>query len=310
MSVQTRDVAYSSAGIAIAGRVFLPDGFSEAQAHAALVLATPGSSVKEQIGSNYARRLAARGWVALTFDPSYQGQSGGEPRDLESPATRVEDLRSAVDYLVTQPFVDAQRIGVLGICAGGGYVVNAALIEKRFRAVGVVVPVNIGRARRDDAQAKDALISSLAEVGDQRTREARGAAARRDPWIPDTPQQAVDAGITDRDLLEAVDFYRTPRGYSAHSTNRLYFNSAALLMGFDAFHLVDPLLTQPLQVVVGGRKGNTGSYNDGRWLADHAPGETDFLVIEGAGHYALYDVPEYIDPAVERLAAFYARHLG
>lgn len=248
--------------------------------------------------------------MALVFDPAYQGQSGGEPRDLESPAARVEDIRSAVDYLVTQSFVDADRIGVLGICAGGGYAVNAALTEKRLRAVGVVVPVNIGRARRAYAQAQGALIDTLVEVGVQRTQEARGGVPRRDPWIPDTPEQAKDAGVTDPDLLEAVEFYRTPRGYSPHSTNRLYFNSTALLMGFDAFHLVDPLLTQPLQVVVGGRKGNTGSYDDGQWLVDHAPGETDLLVIDGAGHYALYDRPEYVDPAVERLAAFYARTLA
>lgn len=310
MNFQTRDVSFAHGDLTLAGRLFLPEDFDERRTQPALVLATPGSSVKEQIGSHYARRLAAKGWIALTFDPAYQGQSEGTPRDLEDPAARIEDLRCAVDFLVTQPFVDAERLGVLGICAGGGYAISAALIEKRLRAVGVVVPVNIGRARRGYALAQDALVSTLQAVGAQRTQEARGGAERRDPWIPDTPEQARAAGFTDRDLLEAVDFYRTARGHSPHSTNRMYFNSTALLMGFDAFHLVDPLLTQPLQVVVGSRKGNTGSYDDGRWLVDNTPGESDLLVIDGAGHYELYDRPEYVDPAVERLAAFYARTLG
>jgi fermentation-respiration switch protein FrsA (DUF1100 family) len=88
------------------------------------------------------------GFVALTFDPSYQGESGGQPRDLEDPSVRVEDIRSAVDHLMTLPFVSEERVGLLGICAGGGYAINAALTEHRFKAVGTVVANDVGNAFR------------------------------------------------------------------------------------------------------------------------------------------------------------------
>ena len=103
----------------IAGVLHLPDGFDEEQTYAALVIVTPGSSVKEQIGAVWGEKLSERGFIALAFDPSHQGESGGEPRDLEDPAARIEDVRCAVDRLLTLPYVGEERVGVLGIGAGG-----------------------------------------------------------------------------------------------------------------------------------------------------------------------------------------------
>lgn len=305
-----KTVSFRNRDIDLVGNLHLPEGFSETGSYAALVVATPGSSVKEQIGAIYAAKMAQRGFVALTFDPSYQGESGGNPRDLEDPAARVEDLRCAVDFLVTQPFVDERRLGVLGICAGGGYAVNAALTEHRFKAIGTVVAGNIGRAFRQ-MLPKDDLLKTLEAVGAQRTAEARGGAARRDPWIPDSMAEATAAGITDPDLLKAVGFYRESGYRHPNSTNRLMFRSFVHLLGFDAFNLVPELLTQPLQVIVGGVRGNTGQYEHGEALFDLAPtAEKDFFVVEGASHYEMYHVPEYVNQAVERLVPFYVRHLA
>ena len=203
------------------------------------MIATPGSSVKEQIGATYAARLASRGYVALAFDPSYQGASGGESRDLEDPAARVEDIRCAVDFLTTRGFVDTGRIGLLGICAGGGYAASAAMTEHRIKALGVVAPVNIGRARRQSPLSATSTAEVLAAVGEARTVAARTGEHQRRPWIPDTLEAARDAGITDPDLLDAVDYYRTPRGQHANSTNRLLFRSMGAMMSFDAFHLAE-----------------------------------------------------------------------
>ncbi|MCQ8781847.1 alpha/beta hydrolase [Mangrovibrevibacter kandeliae] len=309
MTDRVRDVSFRNGAIDIAGALRVPDGYDGHQAYAALVIATPGSSVKEQIAANYATRLTERGFVTLAFDPSYQGQSGGEPRDLEDPATRVEDIRCAVDFLMTLPFVAEERVGLLGICAGGGYAVSAALTEHRVKALGTVVPVNIGRARRQSGRTPDALRQMLEAVGRQRTAEARGGAPRREAWIPDTIEAAHAAGITDRDVLDAVEFYRTPRGYSEHSTNRRYFTSLGPMLGFDAFHLVGELLTQPVQVIVAGRLGATFSYADGQTLFERANNRHGFHVVEGAGHYDMYDKSPYVEDAVDTLSAFFQQHL-
>lgn len=261
--------------------------------------------MKEQIGAMYGAKMADSNYVTLTFDPSYQGESGGQPRDLEDPAARVEDIRCAVDFLMTLPYIDEDKIGVLGICAGGGYAVNAALTEHRIKAVGTVVPVNIGRAFRQAQHQPNAVSDLLAAVGQQRTKEARGEAEFRLPWLPDSPDAAKAAGIDDRDTLEAVDYYRTPRGFNANATNQLLFRSNALLVGFDAFHLVGELLTQPVKVIVGGRLGTTFSFGDGKALWERARNRKEFVVIDGAGHYEMYDKSEYVDQAVAHLASFY-----
>ena len=310
MSGEMRHVRFRNGSIEVAGDLHLPEGFDEAGQYAALVIVTPGSSVKEQIGAVYGQKLAEHGFVALAFDPSFQGESGGEPRDLESPAARIEDVRCAIDYLVTLPFVAEQRIGLLGLCAGGGYAVSAAMTDHRVQALGTVVAVNIGRAYRQAELKAGALIKALEAVGAQRTAEARGAEPRRDPWIPDSPEEAKAAGITDRDVLDAVDFYRTDRGFNRNSTNRLHFRSVAQLLGYDAFCLVEKLLTQPVQIVVGGRFGTTFSYEDGKTLFERARNAEDFFVVDGAGHYDMYDKAEYVDQAINRLAQFYLRHLS
>lgn len=306
-SIETASIPRGS--FELAGNLHLPENFDEGRRHPAVVIATPGSSVKEQIGANYARALAEKGFVALVFDPAYQGQSGGEPRDLENPSERMADLRYAVDFLTASDLVDAKRIGILGICAGGGYAVNAAMTEHRIKAVGTVVPVNIGRAFRQATAASGSLAGLLEDVARQAIAEARGAEAVRHPWIPDTPQDAEAAGITDIDVLQAVAFYRTPRGYHKNSTNRRHYRSDALILGFDAFHLADELLTQPVQVVVGGAGGSTGSLEDGRQLTHMARKAEHILEIEGARHYEMYDKPEYVQQAVERLGEFFNEHL-
>ncbi|GAA5143440.1 alpha/beta hydrolase [Nocardioides marinquilinus] len=293
----------------LAADLHLPDDHDPATPRPAVVLSTPGSSVKEQIGATYASRLAARGLAALTFDPAHQGASGGEPRDLEDPYRRGEDISYAIDALSTVAGVDPERIGALGICAGGGYAVHTARTDHRIRALGTVVAGNMGTSWRSPGFAPDGPVATLDALAAARTREAVTGTLDRSPWLPDTLEEAERAGLDDVDTLQAITYYRTPRGQHERSTNRRLTRSDTLLLGYDAFHLVDPLLTQPLQVVVGGRRGTTCSYEAGLALFEMAPNPVDLLVVEGAGHYDLYDVPRYVDQAVERLAAFYGDHL-
>ncbi|WP_329248034.1 alpha/beta hydrolase [Actinoallomurus sp. NBC_01490] len=303
-----RDTSFKNGSRDIAGVIHVPADFEESEKYAAIVCVHPGSSVKEQTAGIYAARMADKGYVALAFDASFQGESGGEPRHVEDPAARVEDIRCAVDFLTTLSYVDENRIGVLGICAGGGYAVNAAMTEHRIRAVGTVAAVNIGRARREAGGAGSA-IEMLEAVGEQRTLEARGGEPLITNWIPNSPKEAEEAGVTGLDSLEAVDYYRTPRGRHERASNQLRFTSVASVLAFDAFHLVEELLTQPLQIIVGNRIGEFGSYQDGHELFQRATGEKDLFVIDGASHYDLYDRPEHVGQAVEKLAAFYGDNL-
>ncbi|MGA5504059.1 alpha/beta hydrolase [Streptomyces umbrinus] len=293
--------------IELAADLHLPDSADSAAPLRAVVLSTPGSSVKEQIGANYASRLAARGIAVLVFDPAHQGQSGGEPRDLEDPYRRGEDISYAVDALTTTPGIDPQRIGVLGICAGGGYAVHTARTDHRIKAVGTVVPGNMGTSFR--SFQPDGPAAALDALADARTEEARSGEMARVNWLPDTFEDAAAAGLTDIDTTQAITYYRTERGGNEHSTNRRLSRSDSLLLGYDAFHLVDQLMTQPLQVILAGRIGNTGSYEAGMQLWKMAPKPVDLMVIEGAGHYEMYDEPEYVDAAVERLTNFYVNNL-
>jgi len=293
--------------IELAADLHLPDGVDETAPMRAVVLSTPGSSVKEQIGANYASRLAARGIAALVFDPAHQGQSTGEPRDLEDPYRRGEDISFAIDALSNLDRIDIERIGVLGICAGGSYAVHTARTDHRIKAVGTVVPSNIGAAFRSFQPG--GVVAGLGRLADERTAEGRAGQLTRVNWLPDTLEDAAAAGLTDVDTTEAITYYRTARGRNDRSTNRRLSRSDSLLVGYDAFHLVDQLMTQPLQVILAGRRGNTGSYESGMQLWDMAPHPVDLMVIEGAGHYEMYDEPEYVDAAVDRLVDFYRDHL-
>jgi uncharacterized protein len=296
----------------LAAHLHLPPGFDPTSTYAALVCVHPGSGVKEQTAGLYAARMAERGYVALAYDAAFQGESEGEPRHLEDPATRVEDIRCAVDHLTTLASVDPERIGVLGVCAGGGYAANAAMTEHRFKAVGVVSPSNIGRATRVGDTTSGAALRALEAVGRQRTRAARGEEPPLVvPWTPASRQAAEAAGVTEPDMLEAIDYYRTPRGGHERSDNQLLFRSQAAMIAFDAFHLAEYLLTQPLQVVVGDRVGAFGAYRDGHTLHEKAASrDKRLLVVAGAGHYDLYDRAPYVDQAVEALASLYDEHLA
>jgi uncharacterized protein len=290
--------------IQLAADLHLPDDADPRVALPTVVLSTPGSSVKEQIGANYASRLAARGFAALTFDPAHQGESGGGQRDLEDPYQRSEDISVVIDALAALPWTDEARVGALGICAGGGYAVYTARTDHRIKALGTVVAGNMGTSWR--TMQPDGALDALAA---ERIEENRTGELHRVAWLPDTLEEAAAIGATDIDTTQAITYYRTERGGHERSTNLRLTRSDSLLLGFDAFHLVDPLLTQPLQVIVGGRRGNTGQYEAGIRLMKMAPNPVDLMVVKGAGHYEMYDVPEYVDAAVDRLAAFYSDYL-
>lgn len=306
-----KTIHFKNKEINISATIRFPKDFDERKTYAAIVCAHPISSCKEQTaGSIYAENLTTAGFITLAFDASYQGASGGEPRFIEDPATRVEDFRCAADYLTTLNYVDENRIGVLGICGGGGYAVNAAMTERRFKAVVTIVGANYGRVIREGDQSPDAAIKTLEAIAAQRTLEARGAKPLITQYIPNSQQEREQAGIQNIDIQEAIDYYKTSRGQAKGSTNQLRFSSLAPALGFDAFHLAEYLLTQPLQIVIGEKNGAFGSYRDGYELFNKAASKNkNLLVVKGASHYDLYDKEEYVNQVLREIISFLKTHL-
>lgn len=311
---RTQSVTFKNRNWNVAADIRFPQNFDENRKYPAIVCAHPISSCKEQTAGNiYGEKLTEAGFITLAFDASTQGASGGEPQFSEDPATRVEDFRCAVDYLVTLPSVNEERIGVLGVCGGGGYAVSAAMTERRFKAVATIVAGNYGRIMREGDMTPDAALKTLDAIGKQRTAEARGTDPLIVGYVPFSSQAECErAGVTNVDIVEAIDYYMTPRGRQAGSPNKLRFSSLAPAVGWDAFFLAEHLLTQPLHIVIGGgQPGAFGSYRDGFDLFNRARSSQKTLqIVEGATHYDLYDQPEATGKALEQVIPFFRQHLN
>ncbi|TDF67167.1 alpha/beta hydrolase [Cupriavidus sp. L7L] len=305
-----KNVTYKNLGWDSAADLYLPPNFDESRKYPAIVSTHPIGSCKEQTSGNiYASALAREGFVVIAFDASFQGASGGSPRFIEDPAIRVSDIRFAIDYVVTLPYVDAERIGAIGVCGGGAYTIHAAMTDHRIKALASITGVNFGRLIREGFSNFDP-VGALQAMGKQRTAEAQGAERNVINYLPASVEEGRKNGITDIDVLEATDYYKTPRGQKPHgATSGLFsFNSAAV--AWDAFHHAEVLLTQPLMVVIGDKPGGFGAYRDGWEIYGRAASKTKHIVVaEGWSHYDLYDQPEPVALALSRIAPFFKENL-
>ncbi|WP_216900626.1 alpha/beta hydrolase [Nocardia alni] len=299
-------LTFDSAGLTIAGMLYLPDS-PAGRRLPAIVVGHQGGAVKEQAAGLYAAKLAAAGFAALVFDAAYQGESGGEPRGLEDPAHRVEDIKAAVSLLTTRPEVDPDRIGALGICASGGYALAAASTDRRVRAVATVSAADIGRYLRlgpDGTQDPAVFTSMLDAAADARTRMARGEKSSGMPLFPDTIEQARELGGDH--AAEGFEYYRTPRAQHPRSAECLEWTSIDRIAAFDAFTAVPLLGARALLMIVGTRAVTS-------WMSleayHRATGPKRIHWIEGASHADLYDREQYVGSAVDELASFFEANL-
>ena len=292
-------------GLNLVAHVYFPAGFDENKTYPAIIVGHPAGGVKEQTAGLYAKRMAEHGYITLAFDASYQGESEGLPRHLEDPDSRVEDFRTTVDYLTTLPYVDKERIGIIGICASGGYAFKATATDRRVKALATISGADIGLTFRrgwtgdqDVKQNTAALLDNLAQV---RTAQANGGETALGNWVHDELSDELPQEFKDGHL-----YYRTPRAGHPRSTNRFPLTSFDRILGFSSFNLTD-LIVQPVLFVAGSEALT-------RWESietfEALPTEhKELCLIEGANHFAMYDEEPYVSQAVARMKAFFDRHV-
>jgi uncharacterized protein len=299
---QMQGVQFANGPITMSGNLYFPENFDKDQRYPAIVCIHPGGGVKEQTAGLYAEKLSQRGFVTLAFDASHQGASGGEPHFLHDPMRRVGDIYSAVDYLTSLAFVDADHIGALGICAGSGAAIKAVCTDRRIKAVGTVSAVDVGAATRKGWLGTDSegdQIANLEAVATQRTAEAGGADRVYWPYVP----QVGDTSGP-HDLQEAADYYLTPRGQAPNAQNKFLTDSLSYMVAFQGFDLVEAYLTQPLLVVAGSKAESLWHSTE---LYAKAPGPKAMVVVDGATHMDLYDYR--VDEVVGHLSPFFVENL-
>ncbi|MGI3060692.1 alpha/beta hydrolase [Vibrio alginolyticus] len=291
--------------------ILFPEGFNESKRYPTMISVHPFGSCKEQTSSAvYGKALAELGYVVIAFDASFQGESGGLPRYVEDPSQRVEDISRIIDYAVTLPYVDENRIGGLGICGGGGYMINSALTEKRLKAVVGITPVNLGRLFREGFSMYDP-IANLEAMAAQRTAEARGSELKIDELLPPNIEFAKENGLTERDVFEATEYYKTSRGQTEGGATRMLFSHAQKTLSWDAFAFAETLLTQPVMAVVGQKVGAFGAYRDGQEIYGRSVQSKDRQLVNlgNWSYYELYDHPEAVGIAMDKVSAFLETHL-
>jgi len=304
--VNIHPVTYKLNGIDIAANVYTPANYDPSKKYPALTIAHPNGGIKEQTAGLYAQRLAEAGYITIAADASYQGASGGEPRHTDKPKFRTEDISGMADYISQYPGVDANRIGALGICGGGGYTLKAAQSDKRFKAVATLSMFNSGEVRRNgfmNSQVKT-IQERLKNASDARKQEADGGKIL----------YSGVASITDEEIAKTTtDLYREGyeyyyRTHSHPNSTFLYTTSSLMdLMTWDATDQIE-LINQPL-LMISGSKADTKYMTDEAFEKATNAKNKELFLIDGATHIQTYWKPEYVSRAVNKLIEFFGTYL-
>ncbi|WP_312319117.1 alpha/beta hydrolase [Atlantibacter hermannii] len=292
----------------VVGNLFMPIGMDQNAIKPAIVIGHPMGAVKEQSSNLYAQKLAEQGFVTLAIDLSFWGESGGKPGHLVSPEIYSDDFSAAVDYLSTQPYVDPDKIGVLGICGSGSFVISAAKIDPRMKAIATVSMYDMGSAFRNGLhhsvtpEQRNAIIKSATE---QRFVEFKGGEIA---YIPGTVNKLDDS--TPAIQREFFDFYRTtrggytPQGEKEEMTTKPMLSSIGKFMNFYPFNDIETISPRPMLFVTGDQ-AHSKEFSEDAYKRAGQPKE--LYIVPGAGHVDLYDRTDLIPFA--KLTSFFKANL-
>ncbi|MEI7177153.1 alpha/beta hydrolase [Pectobacterium carotovorum] len=292
----------------VTGNLFIPKGINQNAKNPAIVVGHPMGAVKEQSSNLYAQKLAEQGFVTLAIDLSFWGESEGKPGHLIAPEIYSDDFSAAVDYLSTQRYVDAEKIGVLGICGSGSFVISAAKIDPRMKAIATVSMYDMGSAARNGLnhtftlEQRKALIKSAAE---QRLVEFKGGEIA---YIPGTVNKLDES--TPAIQREFFDFYRTerggytPQGEKEALTTKPMLSSIGKFMNFYPFNDIETISSRPMLFITGDQ-AHSKEFSEDAYKRAGQPKE--LYIVPNAGHVDLYDRTDLIPFA--KLTSFFKDNL-
>ncbi len=304
--VNIHPVTYKLNGLDISANVYTPANYDPSKKYPTIVVAHPNGGVKEQVAGLYAQRLAEQGYITIAADAAYQGASGGQPRSVDKPAYRIEDIHGMADFISQYPGVDVAHLGLLGICGGGGYSLAAAKTDKRFKAIATISMFNSGRVRRNgyvDSQL-DTIQTRLQQASAARAQEAAGG----------TILYSGDANLTDEQIAKLpFDLYR--QGYEyywkthAHPNSTFKYTTSSLLdlMRWDATNQIE-LIDKPL-LMIAGSKADSLYMTEDAFAKATGTKDKELFKLDGATHIETYWKQPYVNQAVEKLTQFYGKSL-
>ena len=292
-------------GITLSGDLYLPKN-TKNQKLAALAISGPFGAVKEQSSGLYANQMAERGFAVVAFDPSYTGESGGEPRNIASSDINTEDFSAAVDFLGLQKNVDRNKIGIIGICGFGGFALNAVAVDKRVKAVATTSLYNIPRVMSNgynDANTLEQRTKMLEQLGQQRWEDAENGQPKYDAQ----PNKNKLTGNEPQFVKEYFDYYKTPRGFHTRSinSNGAWANTSAIgLINIQILAHLKEISPRPILLIAGENAHSRYMSED---IYKMASEPKELLIIPNAVHVDLYDKVEVIP--FDKLEQFFNENL-
>ena len=284
-NVERKHVSYKNRyGMTIAADIYTAKDMDLSKKHPALIVGAPYGGVKEQGPGVYANELAQRGFVVLTFDQSFMGDSDGQPRNVSSPDIFTENFSAAVDYLGLQSFVDREKIGVIGICGSGGFALSATQMDTRIKAVATTSMYDMSVAGRG-AMDKETILATKEKLSQQRWIDAENGYPEYIPYFPEEAIDEVPAEL-EEPTAEWFRFYALKRGHHPHARGGFTSTSDLAFLNYRLLDYIDEISPRPILFIVGDR-AHSKFFSENAYAAANEPKE--IYTVEDAEHIDLYD---------------------